>query len=75
MSHRDVTTWTCDSCSRPVAVNTGDTPAGWQIVTAMPVDTAEQNRQWEVCPGCYSQVERLLMNRDNVDAATTLRVA
>ncbi len=70
MSHNNVTTWTCDRCGRSVDVEHEAFPIGWHWLTSQligPKDTSD--RTWEVCNGCYSQVERLLMNQQNVEAA------
>ncbi len=72
MSHSDLTTWTCDRCGRSVAIEKKAFPAGWQWVTAQAItapDIPPVSRTWEVCGGCFSQTERLLMNQRNVEAA------
>ncbi len=73
MSHLEVVTWVCDRCSRKVSRMKDEPPPGWHWVTAGPLWTPEYEPgdavNWEVCAGCYSQVERLLMNQKNVEAA------
>jgi hypothetical protein len=69
MSHNNVTTWTCDRCGRQADVERADTaPPGWHLITAQTFSKDDQ-RNYEVCGGCFSQVERMLMNQRDVVAA------
>lgn len=70
MAHDDAVQWVCDTCTRTVALPKGTTPEGWQQMKAQSIDPKEtKQRVWEICAGCYSKVERLLMNHKNVDPA------
>jgi hypothetical protein len=71
MSHNNVTTWTCDRCQRQVSVDHHLRPDGWTYIRAEGgmIRAEIVEHEWELCPGCYSQVERLLMHQRAVAAA------
>ncbi len=67
MSHVDVDLWTCDCCGRREELPSGGLPKGWHDVTGKPADGTDTGQEWELCSGCYHEMERLLApKRDRV---------
>lgn len=65
MAHSAGVTWTCDRCRRQITLEAGQTPDGWRLVRSEDLeDKGGNKRGWEICGGCYSQMERLLMNTE-----------
>jgi hypothetical protein len=67
MSHANVTTWTCDTCGRREELPNGMPPKGWKEVRAVDMAEPKSDAHWEICAGCYHELERLLApKRDRV---------
>jgi hypothetical protein len=69
VSHNNVTTWVCDTCGRREELLSGQSPMGWHNVAATPVVSAVPTSPtaWELCTGCFHELERLLApKRDRV---------
>lgn len=73
MAHADTVTWVCDSCGKKTDCPPKGFPSGWRQVTSISVDGNEKapQQKWEICGSCGSNVERLLMDRNNVPVTST----
>ena len=65
--HENITSWTCDTCGRQERMATTKPPKGWRRVVGALLEDPEVEADWELCQGCYGELERLLQpKRDRV---------